>query len=91
MVIVTLVVIACGGLFSLFTSQPSALFAQGSFDGFVNGVVIDKETDDNISDAEVSINQSGELITSVRTTEDGGYFLQAPAGDYTISASKKRV
>ena len=59
-----------------------------SFPGFVKGVITDEENGEVVSGATVSIKRNKSIITSLETTDNGSYFLEASPGSYEMSVDK---
>ncbi len=82
-------VIAAALMFSVLTGFSGfEVMAQSALPGTIRGIVTDKSTNRPIKDSEVRLTQAGIVIGKLSTSRDGAFFIEAPAGDYNLSASK---
>ncbi|MGR3319039.1 MAG: PKD domain-containing protein [Candidatus Anammoxibacter sp.] len=58
--------------------------------GLVKGEVTDSTSGIGIDDASISLKKAGRTLAGFTTTDEGLYFLEAPSGNYTISAIKEK-
>lgn len=69
-------------------AQSGSLNNTGTFPGFIKGSVSDDVTGNALSMTTVTLKQSGLMVASAITQDEGTYFFQLPPGNYNLIAFK---
>ncbi len=69
-------------------AQESTKKNTSSFPGFIKGKVFNNLSGVGVTDAVITINRGGTIVSSVESASDGTYFLQILPGSYDINVTR---